>query len=385
MTKYFAFLNARRLALPHVALALAGCKRSSTRRAARLRRRRWSRSGNANLVTVDKPESSIPLVAAEQSRSRRRAERDRLGLSRHLPRDSGHLAGQRPRGRHQGPPRRQREEGPIALQGAEPRRHQRIRHLSEGCERRAACQQGLPARPGPLFSTAPFRRPCWSRPRTRRRTPRPTYRGRRAVEDSRRRQEPPQPASSMSMRPSPASSSAQNVTNAAAAGVTSPARPRHSPSPISRSVWIVCDVYENDLPKVQLGQEAQIRLDAYPDRRSPAASATSARCSIPPSAPPRCASRSRIPAFLKLGMFVTATFTSRNKETHRRGAGRRHSAPARPRLGLCARRRQPVRRVEVHAGDMLARQPPGDSLRHRARPAGGDATFSLLEATGRQQ
>ena len=31
-------------------------------------------------------------------------------------------------------------------------------------------------------------------------------------------------------------------------------------------VWIICDVYENNLPLVHLGQKADIRLTAYPDR-----------------------------------------------------------------------------------------------------------------------
>jgi membrane fusion protein, heavy metal efflux system len=30
-------------------------------------------------------------------------------------------------------------------------------------------------------------------------------------------------------------------------------------------VWVICDVYENDLPAVRLGDRADIRLDAYPD------------------------------------------------------------------------------------------------------------------------
>jgi membrane fusion protein, heavy metal efflux system len=31
-------------------------------------------------------------------------------------------------------------------------------------------------------------------------------------------------------------------------------------------VWVLCDVYENDLSRVHLGQIAQVRLNAYPDR-----------------------------------------------------------------------------------------------------------------------
>ena len=58
----------------------------------------------------------------------------------------------------------------------------------------------------------------------------------------------------------------QNITNAAAAGVT----PSGSATAFTiaglSTVWILCDVYENDLSKVHRGQEAQIKLTAYPDR-----------------------------------------------------------------------------------------------------------------------
>ena len=36
--------------------------------------------------------------------------------------------------------------------------------------------------------------------------------------------------------------------------------------PISPTVWIVCDVYENDLANVRLGDTAEITLNAYPGR-----------------------------------------------------------------------------------------------------------------------
>jgi membrane fusion protein, heavy metal efflux system len=36
-------------------------------------------------------------------------------------------------------------------------------------------------------------------------------------------------------------------------------------SDLSR-VWVLCDVYENDLSKVHLGDIAEVRLNAYPDR-----------------------------------------------------------------------------------------------------------------------
>src|SRR5258708_6629904 len=56
----------------------------------------------------------------------------------------------------------------------------------------------------------------------------------------------------------------QQVTNAAGvAGLGSP-----NPFTISdlSYVWILCDVYENDLANVHVGEAAEIRLNAYPDK-----------------------------------------------------------------------------------------------------------------------
>jgi cobalt-zinc-cadmium efflux system membrane fusion protein len=56
----------------------------------------------------------------------------------------------------------------------------------------------------------------------------------------------------------------QQVTNAAFVQAYS------SPSPFTISdlstVWIVCDVYENDMANVRVGQPADIKLNAYPDK-----------------------------------------------------------------------------------------------------------------------
>lgn len=57
----------------------------------------------------------------------------------------------------------------------------------------------------------------------------------------------------------------QNVTPAA--GVKSPdnAPNLFTIADLSR-VWVLCDVYENDLPRAHVGQAARVRLNAYPDR-----------------------------------------------------------------------------------------------------------------------
>ena len=58
----------------------------------------------------------------------------------------------------------------------------------------------------------------------------------------------------------------QNVTDAGAAGVTlSGSSTAFTIADLSH-VWVICDVYENDLATLRLGQTAEIRLNAYPDR-----------------------------------------------------------------------------------------------------------------------
>jgi cobalt-zinc-cadmium efflux system membrane fusion protein len=109
---------------------------------------------------------------------------------------------------------------------------------------------------------------------------------------------------------------AQNVTNAAAAGVTySGSSTAFTVADLS-VVWVICDVYENDIPKLQLGQIARLKLNAYPDR------ALTGRISdIGPVLDPSIrTAKVRIevanPGILRLGMFVTATFESRTNEIH---------------------------------------------------------------------
>ena len=146
---------------------------------------------------------------------------------------------------------------------------------------------------------------------------------------------------------------AQNVTNASAAGVSlSGSATAFTIADLSR-VWIVCDVFENDIPRLQLGQEAKIKLNAFPDR--PLSGVIS---DIGPILDPTLrTAKVRIevanPGFLRLGMFATATFTSRAKETHA-------VVPAEAILHLHDRDWvfQPAggnhfKRTEVHAGKML--------------------------------
>jgi membrane fusion protein, heavy metal efflux system len=145
----------------------------------------------------------------------------------------------------------------------------------------------------------------------------------------------------------------QNVTNAAAAGVTLSGSATAFTIADLSTVWILCDVYENDIPKIQLGQEARIKLSAYPDRLL-----TGHVSDIGPVLDPSIrTAKVRIevpnPGILRLGMFVTATFSSKKKMTYT-------VVPAEAVLHLHDRDwvylpagANQFRRTEVRAGSML--------------------------------
>jgi len=146
---------------------------------------------------------------------------------------------------------------------------------------------------------------------------------------------------------------AQNITEAAATGVSLSGTATAFTIADLSSLWIICDVYENDLPKVTLGQEAQIKLTAYPDRIL-----TGRVSDIGPVLDPTIrTAKVRIevanPGILRLGMFVTATLQSRTTVTHA-------SVPASAILHLHDREwvfvpagQGQFKRVEVTGGSML--------------------------------
>ena len=104
----------------------------------------------------------------------------------------------------------------------------------------------------------------------------------------------------------------QQVTNAAGVqGLTSP-----NPFTISdlSYVWILCDVYENDLANVHLGEQADIRVNGYPGQVF-----TGIINNIGPilDANIRTAKvriEVRNPGLMRPGMFVTATFYGLHKQ-----------------------------------------------------------------------
>jgi cobalt-zinc-cadmium efflux system membrane fusion protein len=105
----------------------------------------------------------------------------------------------------------------------------------------------------------------------------------------------------------------QQVTNAAGVQGLS------GPNPFTISdlsyVWIICDVYENDLDAVHVGEFADIHLSAYPNR------AFKARIDniLPTLDPSIRTAKVRLevanPGIMRIGMFVTATFFGKQTET----------------------------------------------------------------------
>jgi cobalt-zinc-cadmium efflux system membrane fusion protein len=105
----------------------------------------------------------------------------------------------------------------------------------------------------------------------------------------------------------------QQVTNASGVQGLS------GPNPFTISdlsyVWIICDVYENDLDAVHLGEFADLRLNAHPNQTfkgridnilpvlDPTLRTAKVRLEVPN------------PGLMRVGMFVTATFYGKQAET----------------------------------------------------------------------
>lgn len=106
----------------------------------------------------------------------------------------------------------------------------------------------------------------------------------------------------------------QEITNSAGVQALTPPNP-FTISDLSH-VWIICDVYENDMGHVHLGEFADIHLAAYPDR------VLKARISniLPVMDPNIRTAKVRLevenPGILRIGMFVTATFHGLQAEKH---------------------------------------------------------------------
>ena len=109
---------------------------------------------------------------------------------------------------------------------------------------------------------------------------------------------------------------AQNVTNAAAAGVGLSGSANAFTIADLSQVWIVCDVYENDIQKIAVGQEASIHLNAFPDKPVMGHISDIGPILDPSLRTAKVRVEVKNPGFIRLGMFAKATFTSRVKQVH---------------------------------------------------------------------
>ena len=143
----------------------------------------------------------------------------------------------------------------------------------------------------------------------------------------------------------------QQITNSSGVQALTPPNP-FTISDVSR-VWIVCDVWENNMSQVHTGEYADIHLAAYPER------VLKGRISniMPIIDPTIRTAKVRLevenPGLMRLGMFVTATFHGLTAEKHA-------TLPATAILHLHDREwvYTPVengrfRRVEISAGNIL--------------------------------
>jgi cobalt-zinc-cadmium efflux system membrane fusion protein len=144
----------------------------------------------------------------------------------------------------------------------------------------------------------------------------------------------------------------QNVTNAAGVKTLDNSPNLFTISDLSH-VWIVCDVYENDLPTVRVGDSADIHLTAYPDRVLTGRISNVSAMLDPSIRTAKVRIEVATPGLLRLGMFVTATFHGQSRQS-------RAAVPATAILHLHDREWVYVpadaanfQRVEVVSGEML--------------------------------
>lgn len=74
------------------------------------------------------------------------------------------------------------------------------------------------------------------------------------------------------------------------------------------TVWVICDVYENDLPTVRLGDTADLQLNAYPGRTFHGRISNIGKMLDPNIRTAKVRIELANPGIIRAGMFVTATF-----------------------------------------------------------------------------
>ena len=109
---------------------------------------------------------------------------------------------------------------------------------------------------------------------------------------------------------------AQNVTDAAAAGVTYSGSSTAFTIANLSDVWVICNVYENDIPSIRLGQTADIRLNAWPDKVLTGTIGNISPILDPILRTAQVRLQVHNPGFMNIGMFVNATFHGKHLDQH---------------------------------------------------------------------
>jgi cobalt-zinc-cadmium efflux system membrane fusion protein len=122
------------------------------------------------------------------------------------------------------------------------------------------------------------------------------------------------------------------------------------------TVWVLCDVYENDLASVHIGDPADITLNAYPNMKIAGRVSNISATMDPNIRTAKVRLEVKNPGNMRIGMFATATFRGQRIET-------RAQVPASAIMHFQDRDwvfeptpDRKFRRVEVHGGDMLPNQ-----------------------------
>ncbi len=106
----------------------------------------------------------------------------------------------------------------------------------------------------------------------------------------------------------------QQVTNSAGVQALNSTNP-FTISDLSK-IWIICDVYENKISFVRLGEYADIRVNAYPDRVLRGRISNIGPIMDPTIRTAKVRLELDNPGYLRIGMFVSSTFHSLTSETH---------------------------------------------------------------------
>lgn len=81
------------------------------------------------------------------------------------------------------------------------------------------------------------------------------------------------------------------------------------------TVWVICDVYENDLPGVRVGDTSDIRLNAYPGQVLKGTVSNIGAILDPTLRSAKVRIEVRNPGMIRVGMFASATFHGQKVET----------------------------------------------------------------------